>query len=164
ALRTDCLERDVADVFREAQVLEELEHPAIIRLRDCDFADADQKRPYLVMDYFEGMTLADYVEKHGPLTPEDLLALAQPVAGALQAAHARGIRHRDIKPANLLVRREGGTPRWRVKLIDFGLALKQSVLRTTVSNPTARAKTIMGYSLAGTIEYAAPEQMGRLPG
>jgi serine/threonine protein kinase len=151
-------------VFREAQVLEEIEHPAIIRLRDCDYADADQKRPYLVMDYFEGLTLSDYVEKHGTLKPEELVALAVPMAEALQAAHARGILHRDVKPANVLVRREGDGARWRIKLIDFGLALKQSVLRTTVSNPAARAKTIMGYSVAGTVDYAAPEQMGRLPG
>jgi serine/threonine protein kinase len=164
ALRTDALEREVADVFREAQVLEELEHPAIIRLRDCDYADAAQKRPYLVMDYFDGLTLADYVEKHGALKPEELVALALPMAEALQAAHERGILHRDVKPANVLVRREGDGGRWRIKLIDFGLALKQSVLKTTVSNPGARAKTIMGYSVAGTVDYAAPEQMGRLPG
>jgi tetratricopeptide (TPR) repeat protein len=164
ALRTDSLDREVADVFREAQVLEEIEHPAIIRLRDCDYADADQKRPYLVMDYFDGLTLSDYVEKHGALKPEELVAMAVSMAEALQAAHARGILHRDVKPANVLVRREGDGARWRIKLIDFGLALKQSVLKTTVSNPGARAKTIMGYSVAGTVDYAAPEQMGRLPG
>src|SRR5262249_55950117 len=121
ALRLDGLERDVAEVFREAQVLEELDHPAIIRLRDCDFADSARTRPFLVMDYFDGPTLAGHVEQHGPLAPDDLLELAQMVAEALHAAHARGILHRDVKPANLLVRRE---PSWRVKLIDFGLALK----------------------------------------
>jgi serine/threonine protein kinase len=162
ALRTDSLERQVADVFREARVLEELEHPAIIRLRDCDFADADSKRPYLVMDYFEGLTLAEQVEKHGPLPPEQVLALARPVAEALQAAHARGILHRDVKPANLLVRQDG--PGWRVKLIDFGLALKQSVLTGTAANTAARLRTVTGYSVGGTLDYAAPEQMGRLPG
>src|SRR5262249_59219520 len=87
------------------------EHPAIIRLRDCDFADADQKRPYLVMDYFEGATLEEHVEKHGPLPADQLLALARPVAEALQAAHGKGILHRDVKPANLLVRPASGG--WR---------------------------------------------------
>jgi tRNA A-37 threonylcarbamoyl transferase component Bud32 len=161
-LRTDSLERQVADVFREARVLEELEHPAIIRLRDCDFADAEQKRPYLVMDYFDGMTLADQVEKHGALTAEHLLGLARPVAEALRAAHARGILHRDVKPANLLVRQEGAG--WRVKLIDFGLALKETVLNTTAATPAVRARTVTGYSIGGTLDYAAPEQMGKLPG
>jgi hypothetical protein len=160
ALRQDTLERTVADVFREARVLEELEHPAVIRLRDCDFADVGQKRPFLVMDYFDGLTLGAQVEKHGPLPAEDLLALARPVAEALHAAHDRGILHRDVKPANILVRREASG--WRVKLIDFGLALKQEVLRGTPGDPSQR--TVIGYSVAGTMEYAAPEQLGRLSG
>jgi WD40 repeat protein/serine/threonine protein kinase len=160
ALRLDTLAREMADVFREAHILEELEHPAIIRLRDCDYADAAQTRPYLVMDYFEGLTLADHVEKHGPLSADDLLALVVPVAEALLAAHRRGILHRDVKPANLLVRGEGKD--WRVKLIDFGLALKQDVLRGTVAG--APQRTLTGYSIAGTLDYAAPEQMGKLHG
>jgi WD40 repeat protein len=161
ALRVDGLERSVADVFREAQVLEELDHPAIIRLRDCDYADANQTRAFVVMDYFEGLTLAEHVERHGPLSADDLLALASPVAEALQAAHACGILHRDVKPANLLVRMDGSA--WRVKLIDFGLALKQSVLRATMSTP-GRSRSTLGYSIVGTIDFAAPEQMGRQPG
>lgn len=161
ALRTDSLERQVADVFREARVLEELDDAAIIRLRDCDYADPGQTRPYLVMDYFEGLTLEDHVEKHGPLTADQLLVLARPVVEALRAAHGKGILHRDVKPANLLVRQENGG--WRVKLIDFGLALRQSVLSSTVAN-SARARTVTGYRIVGTLDYAAPEQMGRLPG
>lgn len=162
ALRVDGLERDVSEVFREARVVEELDHPAIIRLRDCDYADAARKRPYLVMDYFDGLTLASYVEKHGPLSPTDLLAIAVPTAEALQTAHARGLLHRDVKPANLLVRRENGD--WSVKLIDFGLALTQRVVHTTVSSPAMRSRTIVGRSLAGTLDYSSPEQMGRVSG
>ncbi|MBY0523464.1 MAG: protein kinase [Gemmataceae bacterium] len=158
SLRLDGLARDVSELFREAQVLEELDHPAIIRLRDCDFADGEKKRPFLVMEFFDGLTLADHVAQHGPLSADDLVAVARPAAEALHAAHQRGILHRDVKPANLLVRRDGGA--WRVKLIDFGLALKQSVLQGT---PTSQA-TAIGSSVAGTLEYAAPEQMGRLPG
>ena len=161
-LRTDSLDRQVADVFREARVLEDLEHPAIIRLRDCDYADSAATRPYLVMDYFDGTNLQDYIEQNGPLPPERLLPLARIVAEALQAAHLRGILHRDVKPANLLVRPDGSG--WRVKLIDFGLALKQTVLQTSLAPSSARLRTVTGYSIAGTIDYAAPEQMGRLPG
>src|SRR5207248_272548 len=123
ALRSEMLERHVADIFREARVLEELEHPAVIRVRDCDYADAAQKRPYLVMDFFDGPTLAAYLQEHGKLPADELCALAGQIAEALAAAHARGILHRDVKPANVLVRREGQG--WRVKLIDFGLAQKQ---------------------------------------
>src|SRR5262249_50351825 len=149
-LRLDGLERDVDDVFREAQVLNDLDHPAIIRLRDCRFADAARKRPYLVMDYFESTSLADHVTRHGPLAPDELLMVARSVAEALQAAHDQGILHRDVKPDNILVSggvSGEGTNRTRhhppltahhslrVKLIDFGLAVKQEVEQATALTP-----------------------------
>jgi serine/threonine protein kinase len=157
-LYADGLDQTVADIFREARVLEEVRHPAIIRVRDCDYADTARTHPYLVMDFFEGMTLAEYVEQNGPLTGADLLPLARAVAEALQAAHAQGILHRDVKPGNLLVRHDGAA--WQVRLIDFGLALRQAARPGTTSN----GRTLAGASLAGTLDYAAPEQLGRLPG
>ena len=160
SLHVDGLERDVTEVFREARVLEELDHAAIIRLRDCDYA-VGQSRPFLVMEYFEGRTLAEQVERDGPLRPEDLLMVIQPVAQGLRAAHSRGVLHRDVKPANLLVRKEGAA--WRVKLIDFGLALTRAVLLDTVATPGRSAHTAVSQSVAGTVDYAAPEQIGRLP-
>jgi formylglycine-generating enzyme required for sulfatase activity len=167
ALLSSDLERGIADVFAEGQALRRLNHPAIIRLWDCGFADAvNRNRPFLVMEYFDGMTLEEYVSRHGPLPPPDLLPVAHAVAEGLHAAHARGIWHRDVKPANLLLRRgpEGaGEPTWEVKLIDFGLALKQSVIQATVSKPVART-CVLGYSVAGTLDYAAPEQLGKLEG
>jgi serine/threonine protein kinase len=159
-LRGDNLDRDLNEVFAEAQVLEELEHPAIIRLRDCDYADAGRTRPYLVMDYFPGQTLADYVTHQGPLAAADLLPLARLVAEGLRTAHSKNILHRDVKPANLLVRREGGE--WQAKLIDFGLALRGTTLQSTARSQADR--TLAGNSIAGTLDYAAPEQMGKLPG
>src|SRR5262249_44222577 len=96
------------------------------------------------------------------LSPVDLLAVAVPVAEALQAAHAGGILHRDVKPANILVRHDGSG--WRVKLIDFGLALRPSTLEGQVSTQRARAQTTLGKTIAGTRHYAAPEQMGDLEG
>ncbi len=164
-LRRDGLDRDLGEVFREAQALEELEHPAIIRIRDCDYADAEKARPYFVMDYFPGQTLAEHVERGGTLRPDELLPLARLVAEGLQAAHGKGILHRDVKPANVLLsfsrgsqNREGAA----VKLIDFGLAL-----RATAAPSTMRAsvdRTLLGSSIAGTLDYAAPEQMGKLKG
>lgn len=163
ALRGEVLDRGVATVFREAQVLETLAHPGIIRLRDCDYADGmHQARPYLVMDYFEGVTLEEHVRQHGPLPPAEVLHLARLVAAALRAAHEHGILHRDLKPANLLVRR--GPDGWQVKVIDFGLALRLQTLRHTVSNLKSQGRTLLGSSVAGTLDYAAPEQMGKLPG
>jgi serine/threonine protein kinase len=164
-LSQEGLDRDVSEVFREAGTLDRLNHPAIVRLRECDFADPAARRgPYLVMEYFEGETLEGHVRKNGPLSLADLLAVARPVAEALQAAHAVGILHRDVKPANLLVRREPGepggvSPRWEVKLIDFGLALEQSALEARSTQEQRRS--ITGTSIAGTIDYAAPEQLGK---
>jgi hypothetical protein len=161
-LHADDLGRDLAEVFAEASALEALEHPAVIRLRDCGFVDAARARPYLVMDYFDGPTLEEHVRRHGPLDREAALAVGRQVAEGLAAAHAKGILHRDVKPANLLVRRDGDA--WRVKLIDFGLALRPRALRDTFSNADALSKTVLGGSVAGTLDYAAPEQLGRLPG
>jgi hypothetical protein len=155
----DRLGRDVSEVFQEAHALEEVEHPAIIRVRDCDYADMARTRPFLVMDYFDGQTLAEQVAWEGTLSPEDLLPLARLIAEGLRAAHMRGILHRDVKPANLLVRRSAS---WEVKLIDFGLAL---AVQTVADTAHLRSqKTIAGSSIAGTLDYAAPEQIGRRPG
>ena len=159
-LQSDELDCDVDHVFTEAHALRQLDHPSIVRLSDCGYADAGGKsRPYLAMDYFEGRNLESYVAEQGLLSPKDLLAAAIPVAEALQAAHARRILHRDVKPANILVRRDASG--WRVKLIDFGLALRPETLEGKAST---QARTTIGRSIAGTLHYAAPEQMGQLPG
>ncbi len=155
------LDRDVNRVFEEAGVLDQIHHPAIVQLRECGFADSGRTRPFLVMSYFDGMTLEEHVKRHGSLSVDNFLSLAHTVAEAMQAAHSRSILHRDIKPANLLVRLEKG--QWQIKVIDFGLALKQSLL-VSARSTTRPGKTVSGTSIAGTIDYAAPEQMGKLPG
>src|SRR5213078_4265313 len=121
---------------------------------------AARARPFLVMEFFDGPTLAEHVDREGALPVADFLEMARQVAEALQAAHSQAILHRDVKPGNLLVRREGRG--WQVRLIDFGLALRQSVLQSNSSGSSARS--VLGYSIAGTLDYAAPEQLGRLPG
>jgi serine/threonine protein kinase len=158
-LQTDELDGNVDRVFTEAQALKKLDHRSIIRVSTCGYADPRGKaRPYLAMDYFEGVNLETYVAEEGPLSPDDLLGIAVPVAEALQAAHARGLLHRDVKPANILVRREGAS--WHVKLIDFGLALRPALLEGHASTAGRQAQTTMGKTIAGTLHYAAPEQMG----
>jgi serine/threonine protein kinase len=161
ALANDGLDREADDIFGEAQTLGTINHPAIIRVQDCGYVDAGRKnRPFLVMDYFDAPTLREYVEQRGPLTVAELIALVEPVAAGLEAAHNRRIVHRDIKPDNLLVKRlsdVGGKPRWEVKLIDFGLSLKQQEVRSAAGGSTLA-------QAGGTTEYAAPEQLGQLPG
>ena len=160
-LHLDDLGRETDKVFTEAQVLRQLDHPAIIRISECGYGDAASKgRPHIIMDYFQGQTLEEYVKKHGPLPVEDLLLVAKQVAEGLQAAHGAKILHRDVKPANLLVRKEANA--WKVKIIDFGLAMPQKVAETSQKASTAKQKeTMIGSSIAGTVDYGAPEQMGR---
>jgi tetratricopeptide (TPR) repeat protein len=161
ALHLEAMGRDTDKVFTEAQVLRQLDHPAIIRISECGYVDAANKaRPHIIMDYFQGQTLEAYVKEHGPLAVEDLLVVARQVAEGLQAAHGAKILHRDVKPANLLVRKEGTG--WKVKIIDFGLAMPQKVVETSRKASKAMQKeTMIGSSIAGTLDYGAPEQMGR---
>lgn len=175
-LSDDDLDRGIDAVFAEAQALRQLDHPAIIRLQDCGFAAPDgESRPFLVMDYFEGETL-ECAAREKPLAVEEAAAVARQVAAGLSAAHGKGILHRDVKPANVLVATplrarsvSDGASRpvahapgadLAVKLIDFGLALRRTGRETML----ATSRTLAGSSIAGTIDYAAPEQMGRLPG
>ena len=134
-----------------------MDHAAIIGLRDCDYADDALTRPYLEMDYFDSQSLEGFIQSNGPLSEAHLIDVARRVAEGLRAAHARGVLHRDVKPGNILVRKTDN--RFDVKIIDFGLAMAADRLLGSVASATLRGSTI-----AGTIDYAAPEQMGRLPG
>ncbi len=91
----------------------------------------------------------------------DPLAVSRQMAAGLARVHARGILHRDLKGDNLLVRREGDG--WAVKLIDFGLALRREVVETSMARGSA-SRTVRDASVAGTLKFAAPEQLGELPG
>ncbi len=158
---TEDLDRDAGQVLEEATTLDHIKHRSIIGLRRCGYVDRQSmRRPYLVMEYFAGGTLEEQVKTSGPLAFEAALDLAMRMAEALEAAHGMKVLHRDIKPANVLVRREGSS--WEVRIIDFGLAMKAERLDAT--STLRQSKTMMGASIAGTLGFAAPEQMGKLPG
>ena len=133
---------DEARFAREARVLSELAHPAIVRY----VADgrSDDGARYLAMEWLEGEDLAERLAR-GPLSVEETLRLGIRVADALGTAHARGVVHRDVKPSNLFL--EGGDA-GRVKVVDFGVA------RANVAGAT---RTRTG-ALLGTPGYMAPEQ------
>jgi serine/threonine protein kinase len=162
ALFAEELDREVSKVLEEASTLDALKHRSIVGLRDCGYAGPGQGRPYLVMEYFAGATLEDHVKAKGPLPFEAARALAVAVSEALAAAHGMKILHRDIKPANLLLRPDGSGG-YEVRVIDFGLALKHERLEN-VNSMRSGGKTIMATAIAGTLGYAAPEQLGKLQG
>jgi serine/threonine protein kinase len=156
------LERDLSETFDEADTLTTLNHPGIIKTLNRGFGDpARRKRPYLVLEYFPGVTLDAWLSGKGPLPLKDLLVIAKQIAEAVHAAHQVGIYHRDIKPANVMVVFDEKTQRWQVKVIDFGLAVKLHIARTSMGVPSGR-RAALDRSLAGTIRYAPPEQRNEL--
>jgi len=140
-LHVDVLDRSLADVEREAKLLRLLKHEAIIGVRDYGVLDPKGKaRPYLVMDYFDGSNLNRHVDEHGALSLDDLAQVAGQIASGMKAVHDLGILHRDLKPDNLLVRKDGS--HWQVKIIDFGLSLRQQAIDTSLARHGS-AKTLL---------------------
>ena len=103
-------ERFLAEIKTTAN----LQHPHILPLFDSGQADSFL---FYVMPYVEGDTLRDRLDWDHQLPVDEAVAIATKVAGALQAAHERGVIHRDIKPANILLSK--GEP----LISDFGIAL-----------------------------------------
>ncbi|MFW6083635.1 MAG: protein kinase domain-containing protein [Gemmatimonadota bacterium] len=138
---------DLLARFRaERQILSQLDHPNIARL--LDGGATDDGRPYLVMEYVEGLPITRYCEEHGLSVPERLRLFIQ-VARAVQAAHAQLVVHRDIKPSNVLVTAAG-----EVKLLDFGIAK----LLDPTAWPDDVPLTRTGFHPL-TPQYASPEQV-----
>jgi serine/threonine protein kinase len=157
ALMSENLDTTMTDLLNEPRLLGQLQHPAIIRVTDCGYIDrANRSRPYFVMDYFPGATLEDQTREQA-LSVADLLEVAHQMAQGLQKAHQLGVLHRDVKPGNVLVYCDAESG-WQVKLIDFGLALKREVIKNTLDNPSTQ--TVGRPSIAGTLQFAAPEQLG----
>jgi len=97
---------------REARAISSLNHPRICTLHDVGHQDGVD---FLVMEYLEGESLAERLQK-GPMPLKEALKIGMEVCEALEAAHQAGIVHRDLKPANIMLTRNGA------KLMDFGLA------------------------------------------
>lgn len=140
---------------QEGRAASALTHPNVCIVHEV--GDAADGRPFLVMEYVEGATLRDHLQRHataGTRMPVDeVLAIATQVAASLEAAHAVGIVHRDVKPENVMVRRDR-----IVKVLDFGLAkLTDRSSARSMSNHDESLHTAPG-TVLGTAQYMAPEQ------
>ncbi len=130
-------------VVQEAAILEEVRHPGVVRVFDCNLLP--DHRPWIAMELVEGETLANRVLHEGSLAPYEVATLLAEVADVLSAVHARGVIHRDLKPDNLIL-----TPANRdfpLRVIDWGVARLGPLGRLTLDGLTP-----------GTPIYRSPEQ------
>ncbi len=137
---------------REAKTIASLNHPHICTLYDTGHQDDVD---FLVMEYLEGETLAQRLQK-GALPIQQVLQYAIEIADALDKAHRKGITHRDLKPGNIMLTKSG------TKLLDFGLAkLTQDAASSTPLSqlPTANDAITAQGTILGTLQYMAPEQL-----
>jgi serine/threonine-protein kinase len=132
---------------REAKTLAALNHPNIVRIIGYGVDDA---LFYMVLEYIEGQTLAEYLQKHKPLPLDTALPLLADVAAALDYAHAHHIVHRDVKPRNVMLRRSDGGV--RAVLMDFGIV-------KWVDGTASLGGALTNGEMIGTVDYAAPEQI-----
>ena len=127
--------------LRESRLAAALDHPNVVPVHDAGEADG---LLYIAMRFVAGERSALAARARGPLEPQRALALAAQVAGALDAAHARGLVHRDVKPGNVLVDDAG-----HAYLTDFGIAVELDGSAAGAGPGTT----------AGTLAYIAPEQI-----
>jgi serine/threonine protein kinase len=135
--------------LRESRIAASIDHPSIIPIYETG---EDGGLLYIAMRFVDGPDLAAVLRREGRLEPSRALAIMTQVAGALDAAHERGLVHRDVKPANLLLAPgPAGTPS-HCYLCDFGL------IKQVDSEQVASALTVTD-QFVGTIPYVAPEQI-----
>ncbi len=134
---------------RECGTIAELEHPNTIQV--YDFGTTTEGQLYIVMEYVQGRSLADVLEKDGPMQPPRVDAVMRQVAGSLEEAHGRGIVHRDLKPDNIVLTDRAGQKEF-VKVLDFGIAK-----RGGEEDKNEQKLTQQGMVL-GTPPYMSPEQ------
>jgi serine/threonine protein kinase len=133
-----------ARMLREARALAAVHHPNCVRVYDI-VSDADGLG--IVMEYIEGQQLADSVHAGGALSDVQAARLWVTMAGALSAAHAKGVLHRDVKPANVIIDPDGFA-----HLIDFGIARSKGDSTLTAAG-----------MMVGTPDFLAPETAGGSP-
>ena len=123
----------------ESKAIAMLSHPNIVKVYDVSFGDLIQ---YIVMEYIDGITLKEYIERQGSLRWKDAVYFTIQILKGLQHAHDKGIVHRDVKPQNIMVLSDG-----TIKVTDFGIARFARSEQRTITD-----KAI------GSVHYISPEQ------
>jgi len=125
----------------ESKAIAVLSHPNIVKVYDVSFGDRMQ---YIVMEYIDGITLKDYIERCGSIDVKDTIHFIIQILRALQHAHDKGIIHRDIKPQNIMLLEDG-----TIKVTDFGIA--------RFSKNNTKSMTMTNKAI-GSVHYVSPEQ------
>ena len=126
---------------REEEIGRQLDHPGIVRT----FNDEERSRRYMVIEWVDGQLLRTLLNENKKLSIERASTIAHRICDALDYMHKHGIVHRDLKPENIMVGEND-----QIKLIDFGIAMKEDARRLTFVNLS---------SLLGTPDYISPEQV-----
>ncbi|MBX3234147.1 MAG: protein kinase [Labilithrix sp.] len=139
---------------REVGTVAALEHPNTIQI--YDFGEMPDGTLYIVMEFVQGRSVADILEKDGPMPPDRVENILRQVVGSLEEAHGHGIVHRDLKPDNVVLAERAGQKDW-VEVLDFGIAK-----RSSEHDPNEAKLTQQGMVL-GTPPYMSPEQFTGQP-
>src|SRR5689334_2318095 len=151
-IKLDLIGNDTSFVKRfhqEAMAAAAIGHPNIIAV--LDYGLLEDKIPYIVMEFVEGVSLENLITSKGHFTAAEALEYMQVITSALAAAHKHGIVHRDLKPLNIMIE-SGGTVREQIRILDFGLAKIKS---SDLFGSFVAAKTV---GIVGSPAYMAPEQ------
>jgi serine/threonine protein kinase/Flp pilus assembly protein TadD len=140
----------VARLEREARLLASLNHPNIAQIYGLQLHEGIRA---LVMELVEGETLDERLAA-GAMPVVECVAIATQIADALAEAHRQGIVHRDLKPQNIKV-----TPSGRVKVLDFGLAMRQPVPTSELGEAMISTQMTDAGTVMGTVGYMSPEQV-----
>ena len=137
---------------REARAAAALSHPNVVRVYAVG-ETRGLKLPYIVMQYVEGPSLAEWMQRHPRASERDARRVIGEVAAGLAAAHARNLLHRDVKPGNVLLEAESG----RAYVADFGVSAALGGAADTTGSLTATGHVV------GTPIYMSPEQAAGEP-
>ena len=124
---------------REAKSVSDLSHPNIVEVYDVG---EEEGQHYIVMEYIDGRTLKQLIQKRGALTVAEVVDIMTQLTDGLSAAHEAYIIHRDIKPQNIMILDNG-----MIKITDFGIAMTLNATQLTQTN-----------SVMGSVHYLPPEQ------
>ncbi len=138
--------------LREARTAASIRHPNVATIYEVD--QTPDGRPFIVMEYCEGETLAQRLKRR-PFEAAEFLNVARQIAAGVAAAHATGVAHRDIKAANIMIE-----PTGTAKILDFGLA--KLLQREMPAEEKPSFESTSGHFF-GTLHYLSPEQARGLP-